>query len=164
MYVFEDATKNISGVSYCHASLVISIINDLLNVYSKIKANKYPHEIMPVVSKINSDLKHHLSNIEYTDILGITTFFNSRFITFVFYDQACAELIKEIIISSVSLIYNLEFEYQIQEDTIIEDDTPKEFSIWNSFNLNISHFKPRRTAASHAIDEVHSYLQDDVIP
>ena len=42
--------------------------------------------------------------------------------------------------------------------------TPKEFSTWNSFNSNISHFKQRRTAASRAINEVHSYLEDDVIP
>ena len=50
--------------------------------------------------------------------------------------------------------------YMIQEVTIIEDDTPKEFSIWNSFDLNISYLKPRRTAASsRAINEVH----DDVI-
>ena len=41
---FEDATKNIGGDSYCSASLVMPITNDLINVYSK--ANEYPHEIM----------------------------------------------------------------------------------------------------------------------
>ena len=57
---------------------------------------------MSVVSKINSDLKNRLSNVEYNDILGITTFFDPRFKTFAFYDPACAERIKEIVISSVS--------------------------------------------------------------
>ena len=128
---FEDATKNIGGDSYCSASLVIPITNGLIDVYSKVKANEYPHEIMFVVSKINSGLKDRLSNVDCNDILGITTFFDPRFKTFAFYDPAYAERIKEIVISSVSLIYNSELEHQIQEDTIIEDDTSKEFSIWN---------------------------------
>ena len=78
---------------------------------------------MSVVFKINSDLKDRLSNAEYNDILRITPIFDLKFKTFAFYDPACAELIKEIVISSVSLIYNSELEHQIQEDTIIEDFT-----------------------------------------
>ena len=61
---------------------------------------------MSVVSKINSGLKDRLSYVEYNDILGITTFFNPRFKTFAFYNPSCIECIKEIVISSVSLIYN----------------------------------------------------------
>ena len=59
---------------------------------------------MSVVSKINSDLKDGLSNVEYKDILGITTFFDPRFKTFNFYVPACAEGIKDIVYPSVSLI------------------------------------------------------------
>ena len=119
---------------------------------------------MPVVSKINSGLKDRLANIGYKDILGITTFFDPRFKTFDFHDPAYTEYIKEIVISSVSLVYNSELEHQIREDTIIEDDAMKGFIIWNSFNSNISHFKPRKTAASRAINEIHSHREDDVIP
>ena len=61
---------------------------------------------MSVVSKIKSGLKNHLSNVEYNDILGITTFFDPKFKTFAFYDTA--KRIKEIVISSVSLIHNSE--------------------------------------------------------
>ena len=75
---------------------------------------KSKHEIMSVVSKINSCLKYRFSIVEYNDILGITTFFDPRFKTFALYDPACAERIKEIVISSVSLIYNSELEHQIQ--------------------------------------------------
>ena len=116
---------------------------------------------MSVVSKVNSGLKDRLSHVEYNDILGITTFFDSRLKTFAFYNPACAECIKEIVRSSASLIYNSQLEHQIQDDIIIEDNISKEFSMWNSFDSNISR---RRTAASHAINEVHCYLEDDVIP
>ena len=58
---------------------------------------------MSIVSKINLGLKDRLSNVEYNDILEITTFFDSRFKTFAFYDPACAERIKEIVTSSISL-------------------------------------------------------------
>ena len=116
--LFEVAIKNISGVSYCSASLVIPITNGLISVYSKM--NEYPHEIMSVVSKINSGLKDRLSNVEYNDVLGITTFFDPRFKTFTF---------------------------QIQEDTIIEDETTEEFSIWNSFDSNISHFLTKKNSS-----------------
>ncbi|KNC25236.1 hypothetical protein FF38_09008 [Lucilia cuprina] len=47
--LFEDAKRNISGDSYCSASLVILITNGLINVYSKIKTNEYSHEIMSIV-------------------------------------------------------------------------------------------------------------------
>ena len=90
---------------------------------------------MSVVSKINAGLKDRLSNVEHNDILRITTFLDPRFKTFAFYDPACAERIKEIAISSVSVIYNSELEHEIQEDTI----PPREFSILNSFYSNISH-------------------------
>ena len=113
--------------SFCSASLDIPITNGLTNVYSKIKANEYPHEIISIVSKINTGLKDLLSNVEYNDILGITTFFDLRFKTFAFYDPTCAERIKEIVISSVSLKYNSELEHQIQEDTIIEETPRKNF-------------------------------------
>ena len=79
---FEDATKNLSGDSYCSASLVVRITNGLINAYSKIKVNEYPHKIMSVVSKTNLD---RLSNVEYNDIVGITKFFDPRFKTFAFY-------------------------------------------------------------------------------
>ena len=66
--LFEDAIKNISVDSHCSASLVIPITNGLINIYSKIKANEYPQEIMSVVSKINSGLKNRLGNVEYIAI------------------------------------------------------------------------------------------------
>ena len=86
------------------------------------------NEIMSVVSKINSNLKDRLSNVEYNDILGITTYFDPTFKTFAFYNPACVERIKEIVISSVSLIYNSELE---------KDDTPKEFSIFGTLLFRI---------------------------
>ena len=62
--LFEDAIKNISVDSHCSASLVIPITNGLINIYSKIKANpQYPHDIMSIVSKINSGLKDRLNKI-----------------------------------------------------------------------------------------------------
>ena len=122
------------------------------------------NEIMSVVSKINSNLKDRLSIVEYNDILGITNFFDPRFKTFAFYNPACAESIKEIVISSVSLIYNSELEHQIPEDTIKEYDTPKEFLICNSFISNIYHFKPREQQHRVLIIKVPSYLEDNVNP
>ena len=37
------------------------------------------------------------------------------------------------------------------------------FQYGTLFDSNISHFKPRNRAASRAMNEVHSYLEDDVI-
>ena len=62
---------------------------------------------MSVVSKINSRLNDRLGIVEYNDILEITTFFDTRFKTFSFYDPFCEERIKEIVISSVFGLFNI---------------------------------------------------------
>lgn len=160
---FEDATKNVSGESYCSASLVIPITNGLINVYSKIKTEEYPTEILSLVLKIESGLKERLGNVEKSNTLAICTFLDPRFKNLAFSVPFKADNIKQIVTSAVSSIYSCQTDPIIQEAEFSEADSSKELSIWNYFDSYVAHHKPRGTTTSRAIIEVQRYLEDDVI-
>lgn len=161
---FEDATKNICGESYCSASLVIPMANGLINVYSNLKASEYPSELFLVISKLEAGLKSRLGDVDKNDTLAICTFLDPRFKNLAFCDSDRPAHIKDIVTTLVSERYSYQKHQTIQEEDITEGGSPKELSIWRSFDTYVSHNKPRGTSLSHAIIEVQRYLEDDIIP
>ncbi|GLV43585.1 hypothetical protein CBL_20528, partial [Carabus blaptoides fortunei] len=101
------------------------------------------------------------------DTLIISTLLDARFKNLAFSDPVASENAKKIVTAAVSEIYEYTSEsgqISITEADDIQDDTPKELSIWSSFDTIVSIHKPRGTSISRAIMEVQRYLEDDVLP
>ncbi|KAI4463613.1 bed zinc finger [Holotrichia oblita] len=163
----EKVTKLISTEQFPSASLVIPLVNGLIDVYKKLFNKTFTKDAEYVIGKIQFGLQSRFEHIEVSNTLSLSTFLDPRFKMIGFANQNCAENAKKKVISGVA---NL-IESQNREDVgntkemniPIDDDVDDDLSIWNIFDKSLSAYKPQGTSSSKAIIEVQRYLEDEFL-
>lgn len=163
---FEAATNTISGDRYCTASLMIPIINGLVDVSKTLLKKDFGNIIKTIVSQLLKGLTERLGNVEKSNTLIISTFLDPRFKNLSFHEKNTAENVKKIIISEVAEKYaKVSREKTVESNLSAQAEDPDdELSIWSSFDKSVSVAQPRGTVTSRAIIEVQRYLEDEIIP
>ncbi|KAI4454204.1 finger protein putative-related [Holotrichia oblita] len=133
----EKVTKLISTEQFPSASLVIPLVNGLIDVYKKLFNKTFTKDAENVIGKIQFGLQSRFEHIEVSNTLSLSTFLDPRFKMIGFANQNCAENAKKKVISGVANF----IESQSREDVgntkemniPIDDDVDDDLSIWNLF-------------------------------
>lgn len=157
----EKLTKVLSTENYLPASMVIVLIEGLLNVYQELEQKTLKKKTSTIITQIIKNITSTLGEFKGNTYFDLATFVDPRFKNLGFSDEESFKDIKKYIIWLMTGFIKIHLQTTQADEKLGGKSTL--ISIWNIFDKKVAAHQPVGDARSKATLEVQRFLDEPLI-